>query len=98
MHGLTAAHRTYRFGTTVRVTHLGSNRSVEVRINDRGPFVPGRIIDLSLAAARKLDMVQAGTAEVKVEVLDRAPVVNGSSPRSLGRPVALSSHDTSRPE
>ena len=66
---LTAAHRTYPFGTIVRVTRLSNRQSVEVRINDRGPFGGGRIIDLSLAAARKLDMLQDGVAEVEVEIL-----------------------------
>jgi len=66
---LTAAHRTHPFGTIVRVTRLSNQQSVEVRINDRGPFAGGRIIDLSLAAARKLDMLQDGVAEVELEIL-----------------------------
>ena len=69
MHALTAAHRTLPFGTIVRVTHLKSGRSVDVRINDRGPFHSGRIIDLSYEAARKLGIVGRGTARVKVTVI-----------------------------
>lgn len=68
-HRLTAAHRTLPFGTIVRVTDPTSNRTVTVRINDRGPFVPGRVIDLSRAAARVLQMEPAGLTKVKVEVL-----------------------------
>jgi rare lipoprotein A len=55
----------------VRVTNLANGRTVEVRINDRGPFVPGRVIDLSRAAAARLGMTQAGLAKVELEVLDR---------------------------
>ncbi len=66
---LTAAHRTLDFGTLVRVTSLESRKSVEVIINDRGPFVEGRIIDLSFAAAREIDMVNDGVARVRLEVL-----------------------------
>ena len=66
---LTAAHRKLPFGTRVRVTNLKNNRSVVVRINDRGPFVRGRIIDLSHQAARELDMVRTGVASVRVTVL-----------------------------
>jgi rare lipoprotein A len=67
MHRLTAAHRTLPFGTRVKVTNLSNNRSVQVRVNDRGPFVRGRIIDVSLAAAKQLQMVGPGTARVKLE-------------------------------
>ena len=66
---LTAAHRTLPFGTKVRVTNLDNGRSVVVRVNDRGPFVSGRIIDLSPAAAKQLDMLRAGVVRVKLEVL-----------------------------
>jgi len=66
---LTAAHRTLPLGTRVEVTHVGTGRSVEVRINDRGPFVDGRIIDLSYAAAEQLGMIGPGTGEVRIEVL-----------------------------
>ena len=70
MHALTAAHRTLPFGTIVRVTHLKSGKSVNVRINDRGPFRGGRIIDLSYEAARKLGFVARGTARVEITVVD----------------------------
>ncbi len=67
MNSFTAAHRTLPFGTQVRVTHLDSGRSVTVRINDRGPFVKGRIIDLSQAAARAIGL--DGVGQVRLEVL-----------------------------
>jgi rare lipoprotein A len=68
--GLTAAHRTLPFGTMVRVTNRSSGRSVVVRINDRGPFVRGRIIDLTPAAARALGF--SGLANVEVDVVGRS--------------------------
>lgn len=66
----TAAHRTLAFGTKVKVTNLDNGKSVRVRINDRGPHVEDRIIDLSGSAARKLGIVEAGTARVRLEVYD----------------------------
>ncbi len=69
MHAMTAAHRTLPLGSIVRVTNLQTGHSALVRITDRGPFIPGRILDLSLAAARKLDVYGPGTAEVRVEVM-----------------------------
>lgn len=69
MRALTAAHPTLPFGTRVRVTNLSNGRSVVVRINDRGPFAKGRIIDLSYAAAREIKMIDAGVARVEVEVV-----------------------------
>ncbi len=68
---LTAAHKSLPFGTRVRVTHVRSGRSVVVRINDRGPYAGGRIIDLSAAAARVVGVMQSGVAPVRVEVLGR---------------------------
>ena len=68
---LTAAHRRLPFGTLVKVTDLSNNRQVIVRINDRGPYKRGRIIDLSLAAARQLGMVKKGLAKVKVEIIPK---------------------------
>lgn len=67
---LTAAHRTLPFGTRVLVTDLATGASVEVRINDRGPFVPGRVIDLSRAAAEALDAIGRGVIDVRVDVLE----------------------------
>jgi rare lipoprotein A len=69
MHGLTAAHRTLPLGTRARVTNLENGRSVLVRINDRGPHVRRRLIDLSYGAARELDMLAAGSARVEVAPL-----------------------------
>jgi rare lipoprotein A len=69
MEKLTAAHRTLPFDTWVRVRNLGNGKTVEVRINDRGPFVRGRIIDLSRAAARQIGMIGPGTARVRLEVI-----------------------------
>lgn len=66
----TAAHKTLPFGTKVRVTNLANNKSVEVTVNDRGPYVDGRIIDLSRSAAEELDFINQGLAEVRVEVID----------------------------
>jgi len=69
MYDLTAAHKTLPLGTTVRVTNLSNNRSVVVRINDRGPYVEGRILDLSYGAAEKLDFHNKGTAKVHIQVV-----------------------------
>lgn len=68
---MTAAHKTLPFGTRVRVTHMGNGRSVVVTINDRGPYVAGRIIDLSKAAAGVIGMQGQGLANVRMEVLGR---------------------------
>ena len=67
---MTAAHRTLPFGAIVRVVDPATNRSVEVRINDRGPFTKGRVIDLSGEAARELDMIRAGIVYVEIQVLE----------------------------
>jgi len=69
MHGLTAAHRTLPFDTWVQVTNLDNGRSVDLRINDRGPFIKGRVIDVSYAAAQELEMVGPGIAQVAIRVL-----------------------------
>lgn len=71
MNALTAAHKTLPFGAYVKVTNLNNGKSVIVRINDRGPFVKGRIIDLSYAAAKKLGMDITGVAPVKIKVLKK---------------------------
>ena len=73
MHALTAAtrHSGYPFGTILRVTNLSNDRSVEVRVNDRGPLPRGRVLDVSKRAANELGFVRSGTARVKVEVVDR---------------------------
>jgi rare lipoprotein A len=66
---LTAAHKTLPFNTIVRVVNLRNNKSVVVRINNRGPYVRGRIIDLSLEAAKSINMTKAGVVPVRVEIL-----------------------------
>lgn len=71
MEQLTAAHRTLPFNTWVRVTNLTNNKSIDVRITDRGPFIEGRIIDLSHAAAQAIDLIGPGTAQVQLAVLSQ---------------------------
>jgi len=73
MNQMTAAHRTLPFGSIVRVTNLNNGLQTEVRITDRGPFIEGRIIDLSLAAAKALDVVSTGTAPVRLELVLAGP-------------------------
>jgi len=78
MHAMTAAHRTLPLGSVVRVVNLDTKTSVVVRITDRGPFVEGRVIDLSKAAAEKIDMLQKGTTQVRLEVLETpVPISDG---------------------
>lgn len=77
MHAMTAAHRTYPLGSIVRVTNVKTGAHALVRITDRGPFIRGRVIDLSLAAAEKLDVKRAGVAKVKVELM-QSPALVGS--------------------
>lgn len=67
---MTAAHKTLEFGTIVRVTNRRNGREVVVRINDRGPWIKGRVIDLSRAAAREIGMIRRGTARVDIEILN----------------------------
>jgi rare lipoprotein A len=68
-HDLTAAHPTLPFGTKLRVTNVSTGRSVTVRVNDRGPYVPGRIVDVSYSAAASLGIVERGVANVKLDVV-----------------------------
>jgi rare lipoprotein A len=84
MYKLTAAHRTLPFETMVRVTNLSNGRSTTVRITDRGPFVDNRIIDLSLAAAREIELVGPGVAPVRVEVLGDVDLTAGSFTVQVG--------------
>ncbi len=79
MEKLTAAHRTLPFGTWVRVKNLSNGRTVDVRIQDRGPFVHHRIVDLSRAAAREIEMLGPGTAKVRVTVIS-PPALRESPP------------------
>jgi len=78
---MTAAHKTLPFGAVVRVRHVASGRTVEVRINDRGPHVRGRIIDLSRRAAEALGVVREGVAEVVLEVVSMPPAKKKKSTR-----------------
>ena len=82
MYAVTAAHKTLPLGTYVRVRNLENNRTVEVRINDRGPFVRGRIIDLSYIAAKDIGIVGPGTARVEVVALGTPATTDGGSSRS----------------
>jgi rare lipoprotein A len=85
MHAMTAAHRDLPFGTLVEVHNLDNGRRVEVRINDRGPFVRGRVIDLSRAAAQALDMIGPGTAPVELRArLDRPVYAGGTFTVQVG--------------
>lgn len=69
-HGMTAAHPSLRFGTRVAVRNLANGQSVVVRINDRGPFIRGRIIDLALGAAKRIGMLQSGHAKVEIATVE----------------------------
>jgi rare lipoprotein A len=73
MHAMTAAHRSLPFGTQLQVTNMKNGRSVVVRIQDRGPYVRGRMLDLSYGAARALDMITSGTAKVKMVAIAAKP-------------------------
>jgi len=74
MYDMTAAHKTLPFGTRVRITNLENGRKVVVRINDRGPYIKGRTIDLSFAAARKLGMIQKGVVNVKIQKINESNI------------------------
>ncbi|MEW6324118.1 MAG: septal ring lytic transglycosylase RlpA family protein [Nitrospirota bacterium] len=80
MHALTAAHRVHPFGARLQVTNLENGRAVIVRVNDRGPFARGRIIDLSFAAATAIGMIGNGTARVRVERMADGEAANGEEP------------------
>jgi rare lipoprotein A len=82
---LTAAHKTLPFGTKVRVTNLANDQSVEVTVNDRGPYVDDRIIDLSKSAAEKLGFINLGLAQVKIEVVDAGDGKTSDVPRPIGQ-------------
>ena len=69
MYGLTCAHNTLSFDTWIEVRNLKNNRTVIVRVNDRGPFIGGRILDLSYGAAKELDMIRAGVQEVECKII-----------------------------
>ena len=90
MYGMTAAHKTLPLPSYVRVTNLQNGRSIVVRVNDRGPFVGNRIIDLSYTAAAKLDMLRNGTAMVEVRTIDPTAPPARSRRRRVGRAAAAS--------
>ncbi len=89
MYRVSAAHKTLPLPTWVEVTNLENGRTLVVRVNDRGPFRDGRIIDLSYAAAIKLDVLDAGTAPVEVRALDLDPVARRSAIRPVSVPVEV---------
>ena len=70
MYGLTAAHKTLPLNTIVRVTNLSNNKSLILRINDRGPYIKGRILDCSYGAAKKLGFIAQGTTKVRIELIE----------------------------
>ncbi|GAA0871037.1 hypothetical protein GCM10009117_01820 [Gangjinia marincola] len=92
---MTAAHRTLDFGTMVKVTNLANNKSVIVEVNDRGPFVRGRIIDLSKSAAQKLDFIGQGVTDVVVEVLDEKEANTvATKPAIVSSPTVVTTNST----
>ena len=99
---MTAAHKTLPFNTVVRVKNLKNGEEVDVRINDRGPFVKGRIIDLSLAAAKEIDLARAGIAPVKLQILKEGSPVSKitskpASPAAVPAPVAAAAPPPAAP-
>lgn len=95
MRAMTAAHRTLPFNTWLEVTNLTNGKQVEVRITDRGPFVDGRIIDLSMGAAERIEMVRAGVVKVKLKVI-RPPKDAADGKTSAG--VASGDHARGGPQ
>ncbi|MBI1940652.1 MAG: septal ring lytic transglycosylase RlpA family protein [Acidobacteria bacterium] len=92
LNGLTAAHWEYPFGTRVKITNLKNNKSVVVRVNDRGPGIEGRLIDVSMAAAQQLGFLNSGLTDVRVEVVsaptqkaESAPETRGPAPGASGK-------------
>jgi len=76
MTALTAAHRSLPLGTKIRVTNLKNNRSLVLRVNDRGPYISGRALDVSMAAAEQLGFLRAGLAEVQIEIMSQPPAIS----------------------
>lgn len=92
---LTAAHRTLKFGSMVKVTNLKNNKSVVVRINDRGPFAHSRIIDLSQVAAQEIDMLKSGTAKVSIELIgENGKLFEPEKPTEVKKDTVLASNST----
>jgi len=96
MYAMTAAHKTLPLGTSVTVTHRETGRRIRVRVNDRGPFVPGRIIDLSFAAARALGSAQEGVAPVRVEAELPASAFAAARPAPAPAAAVLHAHQPLR--
>ena len=99
MYGFTAAHKTLPFGTILKVTNLENGKTVNVRVNDRGPFVQGRELDVSKAAAQQLEMTGTGTARVSIEIVDSMENVNDDvtaevAPKTVALPTANSVNST----
>ncbi|SAK52045.1 RlpA-like lipoprotein [Caballeronia hypogeia] len=97
MQALTAAHRTFPLGSYVRVSNLAKTRSVVVRINDRGPFTRGRVIDLSFAAASELGLLRAGSAQVMLEPLGRSVEQSVTQAEVSNAPERVVLHTEPRP-
>jgi len=91
---MTAAHRTLPFNTVVRVQNTANGKAVEVRINDRGPFIAGRIIDLSVRAARAIDMIRPGVVPVKLQILSQG---RGPQRTACGAPLDAFQDGTMEP-
>jgi rare lipoprotein A len=83
---LTAAHKSYEYGTLLRVTNVANGRTVTVRVNDRGPYQKGRVIDISRAAAEQIDLITAGVAKVKVEVVSAGDATVAQGQRRSAAP------------
>ena len=98
MYAMTCAHKTLPFGTLLRVTNLSNNKSVDVRVNDRGPFVKGREIDVSKAAAQKLGMIKSGTARVRIEIIDKKESEAQALAKSNGKISGVKSLVLSQPQ
>ncbi|MBU1041425.1 MAG: septal ring lytic transglycosylase RlpA family protein [Proteobacteria bacterium] len=96
MFGVSAAHKTLPLGTKVRVTNLENGREIELTVNDRGPFIDGRIIDLSYASARLLGMADNGVAKVRVEGVSDNPAIASANAKNGAKPVVLASNEAQR--
>lgn len=92
---MVCAHRTHPFGTLLKVTNLNNDRSVVVKVNDRGPFGKGKIIDLSYGAAEKIGMTASGVVRVRVEVVGKADI-NKSAPTAAAPKTAVAKKSTAR--
>jgi len=86
MYGFTAAHKTLPFGTVVKVVEVGTRKSVVVRVNDRGPFRSGRIIDLSYAAAREIEITKKGVTQVELEIVHWGDGARGEKHATSAKP------------